>query len=231
MNQCLKCKKFIKNEWFSCVHGCTFCKACTELMKSVCPNCNGALCKRNSNKKALFIIDVQEAFNDPSWGERNNLDAEANINKILKTWRANGQMVVMITHVSENPTSLFYKGSSSQQLKSSLHQDPHDFHIEKQVNSSFVHTDLEKMLKEHGVTTVVVTGLTTPHCVSTTVRMSANLGFDTYVVEDATAAFELTGHNNRYYDASTVHELSLVTLEGEFAKVMTTEMVVKEIFV
>ena len=28
---------------------------------------------------ALLIVDVQKAIDGPSWGERNNLDAEANI--------------------------------------------------------------------------------------------------------------------------------------------------------
>ena len=76
--------------------------------------------------------------------------------------------------------------------------------ITKKVNSSFIGTNLEKHLKENEISTVVITGLTTPHCVSTTTRMSGNLGFNTYLISDATAAFGLKDQNDRYYDAETI---------------------------
>lgn len=56
----------------------------------------------------------------------------------------------------------------------------------------FIGTHLEEYLKQHTIGNVVITGLTTPHCVSTTSRMSGNLGFNTYLISDSTAAFGLT---------------------------------------
>lgn len=73
------------------------------------------------------------------------------------------------------------------------------------MNSSFIGTNLEDYLKENKIETVIITGLTTPHCVSTTARMSANLGFNTYLVSDATAAFGMKDQNGQYYDAETIH--------------------------
>lgn len=90
------------------------------------------------------------------------------------------------------------------------------------MNSAFIHTNLEHQLRQNGISTVVITGLTTPHCVSTSVRMSSNLGFNTILVSDATAAFGLTDHKNKYINATTVHEVSLATLNDEFAKVLNT---------
>ena len=82
--------------------------------------------------------------------------------------------------------------------------------ITKKVNSCFIGTNLEKLLKVNEISTVVITGLTTPHCVSTTTRMSGNLGFDTYLISDATASFGMKDQNDIYYDAATIHNISLL---------------------
>ncbi len=72
----------------------------------------------------------------------------------------------------------------------------------------------------------MIVGFTTPHCVSTTARMSANLGFGTFIVKDATASFELTDYNGTLYDAHTVHETSLLSLHNEFATIASTNEII-----
>lgn len=183
------------------------------------------------NNKALIIVDVQKAFDDEKWGERNNLNAEENISKILQKWREKGWSVIHIQHTSDNPSSVFYPKNRGFSIKEIVEPIDDEVIIMKRVNSSFIGTNLEEFLKVNGITTVVITGLTTPHCVSTTTRMSGNLGFETYLISDATAAFGMKDQNGTYYDAATIHNISLATLHDEFATILTTEQLISEFII
>ncbi|MCM3676251.1 cysteine hydrolase [Peribacillus simplex] len=183
----------------------------------------------DKEKNALIIVDVQKAFEDEKWGERNNLSAEENIRKILTFWREKGWQVIHVQHMSDNPSSVFHPKNEGFAIKELVEPLKEEVIITKKVNSSFIGTKLEEFLKLNDITTVVITGLTTPHCVSTTTRMSGNLGFNTYLISDATAAFGIKDQNDNYYDAETIHNISLATLYDEFATILTTEQLVNEV--
>lgn len=93
------------------------------------------------------------------------------------------------------------------------------------VNSGFIGTDLEARLRAAGIATVVIVGLTTNHCVSTTTRMAGNLGFAAHVVSDATATFARPALDGRLRPAEEVHLAALSDLKGEFAEVVVTDEV------
>ena len=48
--------------------------------------------------------------------------------------------------------------------------------VTKGVNSAFIGTELEEVVRRRGIRTLVIGGITTDQCVSTTARMAANLG-------------------------------------------------------
>ncbi|MED4924693.1 cysteine hydrolase family protein [Anoxybacillus geothermalis] len=182
-----------------------------------------------NNKLALIIIDVQQGFEDKKWGERNNPNAEENIYSLLKIWREQKWPIIHVQHISTNPNSPLSSNSKGVLFKEIVKPMDGEIVIQKNVNSAFIGTNLEQYLKEHDINNVVITGLTTPHCVSTTTRMSGNLGFNTYLISDATAAFGLKGPDGVYYDADQIHNISLVTLHGEFATVLTTKELIEQV--
>lgn len=178
---------------------------------------------------ALIIIDVQQGFDEPVWGRRNNPQAEANIARLLQAWRAGGRPLFHVQHLSREPNSPLRPNASGCDFKDEVRPLPGEPVVTKHVNSAFIGTNLEAMLRSHGIETVVITGLTTNHCVETTTRMAGNLGFTTYIVEDAAATFDRTGPDGKLYPAEHIHAVSLASLHGEFATVVSTETVLAEL--
>jgi nicotinamidase-related amidase len=177
-------------------------------------------------KTALIVVDLQMGFDDPTWGARNNPGAEACIEILLGVWRQAGNPVVHVHHRSTSPEGFFQPGTRGIQPKPEAMPRDGEHVVEKRVNSAFIGTGLEEYLRRAGIGTVVIVGLTTNHCVSTTVRMAGNLGFTTYVVADATATFDRAGADGRMRPAAEVHNAALGDLQGEFAEVVDTQTTV-----
>jgi nicotinamidase-related amidase len=182
---------------------------------------------KNTNP-ALILIDIQQGFdNIPYWGgERNNPGAELNARKLLDHWRANKLPLFHIQHCSTNPNSLLAESNPGNAHKEIVKPLPGEPVIKKSANGSFIGTDLKERLDAAKIDTVIIVGLTSEHCVSTTARMAGNFGYNTFVVADATAAFAKTGINGEHYDAETIHLTALAQINDEFATVLNTDEVI-----
>ncbi len=172
---------------------------------------------------ALIVIDAQRAFDDPAWGQRNNRACERNITQALAGWRRNGAPVLHIRHASRGRDGLFIPGTRGFDFKAEALPRDGEAVFTKYVNSAFIGTELEDRLRERGIEAVAFAGLTTDHCCSTTARMSANLGFDTWVLADAMATFDRQAPSGETIAAEVVHRVSLASLHNEFAEVLETE--------
>ena len=172
---------------------------------------------------ALIIVDVQKGFDHPARGRRNNPNAEANIVRLLSAWRATGRPIFHIQHLSLDPEGLLAIGTEGAELKAEVMPVEGETLLQKHVNSAFIGTGLEGKLRARGISSVVITGLTTNHCVETTTRMAGNLGFDTYLVSDATATFDRRGPDGVLHAAEDIQAMTISNLHEEFATIVTTD--------
>lgn len=176
-----------------------------------------------SANTALLIIDVQKYFDDPAQGRRNNLDAEEKMAQLLNVWRKTNRPVIHIKHIS-NPSIAHHPGREIKEIVAPLPEEPV---IIKNVNSAFIGTNLEHLLKESEIEALVIVGLTTDHCVSTITRMARNLGYNPFIVSDATATFDRISFDGNLYRAEEIHHLALVSLSDEFATVIDTQCILE----
>ena len=182
-----------------------------------------------SASTALIIIDVQHGIDDPSWGRRNNADAESNIARLLAAWRARDMSVIHVRHDSTEPDSTYRPGQPGNTFKPEVLPLSNETIIPKRTNSAFIGTNLESHLREAGIDELIATGVITNNSVEATVRMAGNLGFEVYVVSDAMATVDKRDLNGRHWAAEEVHALSLANMAGEYATVLTAEEVLKSL--
>lgn len=188
-------------------------------------------CEKGKNMQidantALLLIDLQQGFDDwHHWGgQRNNPDAEQICFQLLQRWRQLNYPIFHIQHASteqDSPLNPQHQGFAFKRLTQPL---PHENVIRKQVNSAFIGTTLHTQLQQQGIQKLVIVGLTTHHCISTTARMAGNLGYETYVVEDATATFDRIGIDGEHYPAQLIHMTALASLHQEFAQVIRSKV-------
>ncbi|MEQ8808988.1 MAG: cysteine hydrolase family protein [Imperialibacter sp.] len=176
-------------------------------------------------KPALILIDIQKAFEDIAYwgGHRNNPNAEQYASELLFIWRKHQLPVFHVRHCSANPRSPLHSSNPGNAFNELVEPLPGEPVVEKSVNSAFIGTDLQKRLNEKGIDSLVIVGLTTDHCVSTTTRMAGNLGYKTYLVHDATATFNKIGHDGNEYSAGVIHATALASLKDEFAQIVSTD--------
>ncbi len=178
------------------------------------------------SKTALLLIDVQKGLDDFAyWGERNNPQLEAHLTALLAQFRKAGKPVIHVQHHSIRPTSPLRPGQPGHDFKPEARPQAGEPIFGKTVNSAFIGTDLESYLHQQGIARLVVAGLTTDHCVSTSVRMAGNLGFEVLLVGDACATFAKKTPQGELIPAEQVHQVHLASLDGEFCTVVSTQAV------
>jgi len=171
----------------------------------------------------LVIIDMQKAMDDPRYGTRGQLDAEANIAALLQHWRELGNPVVHIRDNSLDPESPYAPGKPTHAFKPEVAPLQHEPVVDKNYSNGFVGTDLMQVLEEFGSADLVMCGVHVHKCVESTARMAGNLGFMVFMPEDCVIATDVSDRNGKKWSADEVHALTLAVLDGEFVKVVNSQ--------
>lgn len=169
------------------------------------------------------MIDLQQAIDatyHAAEGPRNNPDAENKVATLLAAWRKTGRPIVHVRHDSVLPDSAYRPGQPGNDFKPAVAPLAGETVIPKRTNSAFIGTGLEDRLRKAGIDTLAIAGVVTNNSVEATVRMAGNLGFRTFLAEDACFAFARRDWRGVLRSAEEVHAMSLANLDGEYCTVV-----------
>ena len=178
----------------------------------------------------LLVIDMQNDFVAPG-APMEKADARAMV-PTLKTaiqfCRGAGIRVVYTTHTHRRDgcdMGLFNQlyqpigarnalidGTPGAAVYGDLEPEPSEIVIKKHRYSAFFGTDLDLILREWGIETVIVSGTTTEACCHATARDAMFLNYNVVFLSDATATGDYPDLGYGAMSAEEVHRASLVVL-------------------
>lgn len=171
--------------------------------------------------RALLIVDVQlDYFPGGAFPLVDPEPAARVARTVLERFRSTGEDVVHVVHTATDPDAGFFvPGTPGVAFHPDVEPLAGETVVEKHEPNSFIGTGLEQLLRDRGVTELVVLGMMTSMCVDSTTRAASELGFTCTVVADACAAPDLTLAETTVPGAS-VHAAFLAALDGSFATVV-----------
>ena len=137
------------------------------------------------DKLALVIIDVQNglfAIEDfPLYKEDVLIK---NIQLLIKKARNAGVQIFYIQH-NEPLGKRLEPNTENWKIHPAITPRSEDIIVQKYNSDSFMNTSLDKELKKHEISNLVIVGLITPMCIDTTVRSAVSHGYNVVLIQDA----------------------------------------------
>lgn len=152
---------------------------------------------RTGVTRALLVIDVQRMLCEGEFATFESDRVIDRINQITARARHAGVLVVIIQH--EEKSGAFAHGSEGWRLAPALRTADSDTMLRKTATDSFHRTELEGLLKRHGVTELVACGMQSDFCVDTTIRRALALGYSVVLVSDGHTTLD-----NRHLSAAQI---------------------------
>jgi len=183
--------------------------------------------KRNMEKTALLIIDVQ---NDYFPGGKMTLEgaerAGRKAQEILRFFRKNHLPVIHIRHIDGSKEAAFFlPDTAGSEINALVAPEANEKVIIKHFPNSFRETDLLEFLQKNWIKNLVITGMMTDVCVESTTRAAFDLGFNNIIIGDATATRdrELNGKMVKAEEIQRSFLAGISALGGLYARVADAE--------
>jgi len=163
-----------------------------------------------------------------------------NVQRLLKFFRARQLRVIFITmgtntedlvdltptlrarHLERHKRSghlcIARKGSTEYEILDEIRPRTDELVVSKISQSAFTSSNLDYVLRNMGMRSLVVTGIMTSGCVLATAISAANRGYGTILVEDALGAIDFLSH-----------EAALRVFQNDFGKVFETQTVISKL--
>jgi nicotinamidase-related amidase len=152
-------------------------------------------------KTALIVVDLQKGV--VALPTAHPMDTVvSNSAALVDAFRGHGLPVVLVNVTGAPAGRTEHGGSGGARpegwdiLIDELNQQPTDHLVTKRTRGAFTGTDLERYLKDNGVTQVVVTGVATGSGVESTARHAHELGFNVTLATDAMTDMNADVHEN-----------------------------------
>lgn len=172
----------------------------------------------HGQKTALLLIDIQDFYFPGGRLQLENPEmAGMNAGLILDQFRNNE---LPVYHVRHN----FEPGGNIHQYVKPLGSEAV---ISKDEVNAFLHEELLDNLQHDSIEQIVICGMQTHMCVEAAVRAAHDLGFSCILVSDACATRALQ-YDEHIIPARNVHFSTLKSLQGTYARITSTETLLKE---
>lgn len=164
-------------------------------------------------RPALIVVDVIRGFTEPECplGSEAN-DVVSSIQQVLAAFR-NANLPVFFSTViyhDDNEARVFrdrlpalnllQPGSHWVEIDPRLHRQENELIVEKQWASAFFGTDLDRILQEQSIDSLVIAGLTTSGCVRATVVDGLQNNYKVVVPREATGDRNQDAHSANLFD-------------------------------
>ncbi|MGJ4950704.1 cysteine hydrolase family protein [Bradyrhizobium sp. HKCCYLS20291] len=165
---------------------------------------------------SLVLIDIQSEYRDGPLALPGAEAAIAQAARLLARARAAGSVIIHVAHRGK-AGSLFDREAPRGAIVAAVAPLAGEAVIEKTLPNSFAGTDLQARLTAAGRNNLVLAGLMTHMCVSSTARAALDLGWRVTIDAQSCATRDLPDGKGGTLPAALVHDVALAELSDRFA--------------
>ncbi|WP_151631850.1 cysteine hydrolase family protein [Noviherbaspirillum aerium] len=172
---------------------------------------------------ALLVIDFQQEYFEggrlPIPQGRAALDQAK---QLVSFADRHGIRVFHIQHAGANGGALFAADGATVAFHPDILPQARHEQVRKTTASSFASTDLHARLQAGGIKTLILCGLMTHMCVSTTARDARPLGYQVIVAGDACATRDIEAWDGGIITHAELHRAALTEISDSFGEILRT---------